>query len=246
MDSELYQQLYKFEWEQRSALNSAVNIPIVATTVLGGAGATMALSYPYSAVLPGFGFVIAMLGALVCLAYSVYSILRSLITSKYKKTPSPIELRKHFEALSAWHLQNGSTTDAARIEFEDKLNLRLAEATEANATNNNSRAVYIFRATVALFIALVFLAVAAALYVAASVASDGRIHKARIVSPGSLREEAIVATDKPQAEVNTPPSTPQTPPSTPSPAPAATSPKPEFPPNVDVRHYTIVPDKKSK
>ena len=48
MATDLYQHFHKFEWDQKAALTSAINIPIVAATGLATAMAAIALGYPYA------------------------------------------------------------------------------------------------------------------------------------------------------------------------------------------------------
>lgn len=244
MDPDLYQQIYAFEWDQRSALNSAANIPIVATTVLGGAIATMGLGYPYSSSTESLSFAMLMLTASVALGWSAYSIVRSLVSSKYKKIPSPMTLREHFANLSAWHLRNAGSIEKAEEEFKDLLNLRLAEAADANAANNEARAAYIFRATISLALALIVLGAAAVLYVRASIARSEKVHQVRIVAPIPNIQEVIMAAEKPpKPESEVPKSTAPVQAPKPPAGPAPSDPKPAFPPNIDVRTFIVKPVK---
>ncbi len=181
MDSELYKDLYKFEWDQRTHLTSAVNIPIVAITALGTVTVTMAIGYGYTNSVAAWTFSGFLLVSAVALAAALVLVITSLLSSEYQKIPSPIRLRNHFEALCAWHLRNGSTREAAQKEFSEAFNLHLARAAEENGKRNRLRGNYVFLASAALSVALIPMSVAGALYVAAHIGALEEVHNVRLV-----------------------------------------------------------------
>lgn len=181
MNSELYKDLYKFEWEQRTHLTSSVNIPIVAITALGTVTVTMATGYPYIKSTATYFFSVFLLVSAIALTLALFLVAASLLVAKYQRIPSPMKLRQHFNALCAWHLRNGSSREAAEEEFVDAFNVHLAAAAEENGNRNRLRGNYVFLASVSLSIALLSMAVAGALYVTGHIGAAQPVHEVRLV-----------------------------------------------------------------
>jgi hypothetical protein len=121
MNSELYKELYKFEWDQRTHLISAVNIPIVVLTALGTVAVSMAIGYPYTESVEAWTFSGFLLISVVTLGVGLVFVIVSLLMSAYEKIPSPMRLRTHFEQLCQWHVRNGSSREAARRSSQRRL-----------------------------------------------------------------------------------------------------------------------------
>lgn len=182
MDTETCWKLYEFEWEQRNALTSAVGIPIVAVTAIGGAIATMALSFPYHvAPLLTFVFGVSLAVAAGLLIASIVLIFRFLLTASYRKLASPVLMLIHSQELIEWHLANNSSRAAAITEFKHEFMLHMAKATHVNFSNNEQRSECVRNATISLAAALVVLGAAVGCYVLAQQFTTDPVHNVRIV-----------------------------------------------------------------
>jgi hypothetical protein len=182
VDKETCWKLYEFEWEQRNALASAVGIPIVAVTAVGGVIATMALSFPYGGVpILALGFIASLVFSTALLITSVCMIFRFLLTASYRKLDSPVKLLGHSKNLVEWHLANDSSREAAIAEFEGQLLLHIASAADNNSRNNEQRSDSIRQATICIASALIFLAIAVCCYVPAQLSSAETVHNVKIV-----------------------------------------------------------------
>lgn len=181
MNSELYKDMYKFEWEQRSHLSSAVNIPIVAITALGTVLATIALGYPYESSCKSLLFPIAAALTALLISIAIGFVIFSLINSKYSKLPSPLKLRNYYSELCEWHTKNGSTVEAASKEFQANFDSHLAQVAEANGVRNRIRGNSIFLASVFLSLSLIPLGIAGFYYVTAKINAPDKVQSFRIV-----------------------------------------------------------------
>lgn len=181
MDSDLYKELYRFEWEQRSHLISAVNIPIVAITALATVLATIAMGYPYASSPNATIFVTCITISIVLLFVALILVLWSLLNVEYKKIPSPILLRQHHKKLTAWYLRHGKTIEDAENDFQDSFNDQLALAAEQNGKRNRLRGNCIFLASVFIGLSLLPSGVAGALYVSASIGAPDKTYNVHIV-----------------------------------------------------------------
>ena len=126
-------------------------------------------------------YLLVIRGSNGVLVAAIVFIFLALLGYEYQKLPSPIALKDHYRALLTWYKQQGWPDTAAQKEFDEELDSHLASATDVNARNNRNRGNYIYRANLSVSIAVLFLALAGALYVNASLRQEDKIHKIRIV-----------------------------------------------------------------
>jgi len=195
MNREIYQKQYDFELEQRNAIASSTNTPVVSITVIGGALASMVVAFPYSREAITFGFLaFAMLSAISAVVALVY-IFRSVIGYSYQKIPSPVALTAHFEELKNWHRNNGTSQDQiiaeSKKDFDTYFEARLSEASEHNGNNNLRRGNYIHDSTVAIAIALAFMVLCSPFFIYVKSNSKENTHKVEVVNPITLNSEVV-------------------------------------------------------
>lgn len=182
MHSDLYREMYKFEWEQKTHLVTSVNIPIFGIVTISTVLATIAIGFPYSASCCATIFNTAAVLAFGLVLLALICVFLSLLFVEYKKMPSPVALRNHYKALLEWHLKNGHTEGDAQKDFSDAFDERITKAAEENGRKNRFRGNCIYLAGVFLCCALAPLAVAGSLYVSASISQSDKIHKVQIVA----------------------------------------------------------------
>jgi len=231
MHPDLFRKQYDFELEQRNGLTAATNIPIVAITVVASAASVILLDYQYNRDLLSYAFGGFAGAALSTIAFSVYSVFRSFWNYNYQKLPSGKALRKHSETLLAWHMQNESSTEDAKVlaegDFADYLTGQIAEAADWNGQNNVVRGNYLHRATAAIALAVALFLPAALLYAHNKATADEKVYQVRIAAP------VLIEQKEPSMSSNQTPSGANQPASAPAPAPAPTpSAKPAGPPNL--------------
>ena len=185
MDSNLFLKQYDFELEQRNSLASAINIPIVALTALGGALGSIAASYKYGSNISTYIFIGLVALALISLLVALYQTFRSFAGYVYEKIPSTIQLSAHYENLKLWHLEQGLSEDLAVVEatkdFQNYLNTAIAEATDVNSKNNISRGNYLHGAVTTIAFTFVFLLMSSSLYLYQTATQDEKVHQIKIV-----------------------------------------------------------------
>jgi len=181
MDSDMYKYLHEFEDKQRTLLASTINVPILASTLIGGALVTAILQFPYSTDLSSYLFVGFCGASILALLFAVAFVSAALIGYKYEKPKSPLVLSAHYEALVAWHIRNTSTEEEAKKEFKMDYEKNLAIATDANGRNNRTRGKNIFWANLSLSFSILFLVAAGVLYVNAALQQGTKIYHIRIV-----------------------------------------------------------------
>lgn len=235
MHTELFRKQYDFELEQRTALTSATNIPIVAITVVSSAASAALLDFQYAWSASSYAFMLFIAVALVAVCFSVYSVFRSFWNYEYQKLSSPTRLRQYFRDLLDWHVARGAGADAAfrlaKEDFQDFVDERLAEASSWNGQNNLARGNFLHRATAAVAFAVVALLPAAGLYAYVKASAVDKIHQVRVVNLSNATERIVPMSDTPSSPAARPAST-----SAPAPAPATSVPtiaeaKPTGPPN---------------
>ncbi len=240
MDTELIRKQYDFELEQRNSLASAVNIPIVAITVVTAAASAVLLDFGYSKQVKTYLFLGFLAIVLLAVSHSIYSVFRSFWNYEYKKLPGPFALSDFMQQLTAWHAEQGKTdADAhtdAEADFDEYLNQRLAEAVEWNGQNNLVRGNYLHRATAAIAVAVACLIPGALLYAYTKAIETGPVHHVRIVNLDEVGGEAAMS-KTPASSPSAPSTAPATSPDQ-APPPATTSPKPLGPPNTTFRSIT--------
>jgi hypothetical protein len=229
VEKSIYQDLYEFETEQRSHLASTVNVPIVASTAIGSAAVTMALSYPYESSVRSSCFDLSLALTALSLGLAVFFVFRSLIGYEYERLPSALKLRAIYPAMRQAHLdimgsnKEAEATATAKLEFADALEQRYSEAADVNRANNQNRSRFIYSANVTLAVGTVLLASASAFYLYARITMPKEVHQVRIVGEVQMSEQQ---TQKPPVQAPKPAERP---------APVVI---PPFPPNEKFRDYT--------
>lgn len=249
MDREIYQKQYDFELEQRNAIASSTNTPVVSITVIGGALSSMVLSFHYSNGLITYGFIaFVMLSGISSIAALVY-IFKSIIGYTYQKIPTPADLYKHYNELVKWHKKNGTkeaqVMNEVKKDFNKYLESRLSEAAENNGNNNIKRGNYIHDATVSIAIALAFLVVAAPFYIYSKAATSANIYKIEVVKPVTLTSEVSKMAEKNSSSNSAGTETHGSAPAQQPTAPAQTQQKPSGPPNTTFKGGVISPQGKT-
>lgn len=185
MDSGLFLKQYDFELEQRNSLASAINIPIVALTALGGALGSMAASYQYANDLFTYFFLAFVILALTSLLISLYQTFKSFAGYVYEKIPSTTKLSAHYEELKKWYEEQGTDEKAieqlATADFQTFLNDSVAKATDVNSQNNITRGNYLHGAITTIAFTFVFLLLSSSLYLYQKATSTEQIHQVKIV-----------------------------------------------------------------
>jgi hypothetical protein len=193
MDSGIFQKQYDFEMTRKNTLSSSLNIPIVALTVLGGAASSMILKYEYSYNISTYIF-IAVVSISICFsAYALILAFKSQVGYWHHKIPSSGTLSNYYKDLITWYVAEGSSEEEARVQaesdFDDYLNRKLSEASDANGENNLKRGAYLNEANVKIAIALLFLALSSPFFIYANLTKNESPSKIEIVNPIHLKSE---------------------------------------------------------
>lgn len=230
MAHDLYSDQYKFEWEHRAYLQSAINIAIVIATIVGCGLVSVARVYKFSSSTESLIVSILLAGSLLSLGVAAYSIFRAMHGFEYARIPTPSKLEGWRQELTDWHAKYGSLIDIEK-DIDQGYLTRLCEAVENNWLNNKRRSAHIFRATRFTGLAALFIVVPAILSVYQDVVSEPVTHNVRILSGelGSTGEQ-IVPENEPEPE---------------TPEPQAPPPKPEPPPNDFFKEDRVPPAPKA-
>jgi hypothetical protein len=237
MDRELTRKQYDFEIDQRNALASAINIPIVAITVVASAASAVVLDFSYELSPRTYAFALCMTTAMAAVVFSVYSVFRSFWNYEYQKLSSPKALTAHYNELIAWHKGQGQADEVAvqnaKADYETYVYEHLSEAADWNGQNNLARGNYLHRATAAIAIAVACFVPAALLYAHARATSPEKIYQVRVlVQPATQGDTKMATTPSPSPSAPAPAPTPAAAP------PASLSVKPGGPPNVIFKSST--------
>ena len=196
MDSDIFQKQYDFEMTRKNNLSSSVNVPIVALTVLGGATSSMILKYEYSYNVPTYIFITVVLLSICFSGYALILVFKSQIGYWHHKIPSSNTLSKYHHELIAWYEKEGHNEEKAKllakVDFDDYLNRKLSEASDANGQNNLKRGAFLHDANVKIAIALVFVAIASPFYIYSNLTKSESPSKIQVVNPIHLKNEEIV------------------------------------------------------
>lgn len=227
MKPEIYKEFYKFEWDHRSHLTSALNIPIAGATVVGGGIAVMVKGFPYkeSLITNIFGGLSGI--AAVFLVIVLFYIFKSFHGYKYNRIATPLKFKAYHDKLLIWHNEYGNGKESADIKFEEYFNQRIAEAAEVNSYNNLKRSAYLYRANASLAFSLFFIFLAAVPYLVAKIDTPKEIYQMQIVNPVTtiIKEQKMPENEEVQNQQSEIP------------------PEPTPPRNEEVREYSV--DKES-
>lgn len=220
---------YNFEWEHRSHLTSALNIPIAGITIVGAAFAAMVQSFPYKDfqnlkyVFIGFSIL-----SFVSLALVVIFLFRAFLGYTYKRIATPKKFDNYYKRLLEWHKRQNNMQQSADELFEIYFNQRVAEASEVNAANNKRRSLNLNRSNLTIAISLIFLAITSTAYLSAKITAPEPIHNIKIINSSSHQQEKDKMLSE-QEDNGQEPNSDQTTPS---------DPMPEPPQNEDIKEYT--------
>ena len=184
MDSKLYKDQYEFEWNHRSQLTSMLNIPIVVTTVMGGALVALFQKFQFAKDLPTYFFIIFASVSLVGLATAIVFLFKAVLGYRYQRIPTPMKIKAHYDDLLEWWKRNNGSEENAKIDLNDFMNVRLAEAVEKNSENNKNKSANIYKSNVALIIAFVFIALCSIPYLIKTTNNSSNTIKVEIVNTG--------------------------------------------------------------
>ena len=229
MKKDIYKSFYDFEWEHRSHLTSALNIPIAGITVLGAAFAAMAQSFTYKDFLNlKYAFIGFSILSFISLAIVIIFLFRAFLGYTYKRIATPKKFDGYYKRLLEWHNKYANGKQSADDKFEIYFNQRVAEASEVNAGNNKRRSLNLNRANLTLAISLIFLAVTSIVYLSANITAPEKVHNIKIIKSSSHQQEKGKMlseqenNDQDQNNNQTPPPEPE----------------PEPPRNEDIKEYT--------
>ena len=234
MKPEIYKDHYQFEWDHKSHLTSALNIPIGVATVIGGAIALMVKKYPYHQDFNTIGFVALISFSALLIVIAAYYLFKALHGYQYQRIPTPKTLKTYYDDLLQWHESYGNGKQAAEEEFNEYFHQRMAEAVDVNAHNNKSKSGYLYRTNVLLAISLLFVAFSSVPFLVKTIAARDQVHSIRIVEMPELSKEKIAMPDDDQNDQNeqttTTDQTPEAPPAKPTP-----------PPNENIKEHVVPP-----
>jgi hypothetical protein len=230
LKQEIYKEHYQFEWDHRSHLAAAINLPIAGITVVGGAVAAMVLGFSFSkGTLTSCFVVLAALTAVSLLA-SVVFLFRSILGYQYQRIATPRKLKEHYDSLSSWHATYGKGLENVEAEFEANFNERLAEAAEVNAANNIRKSAFLHWANLSVAIALSLATVTCVLYLVDTLNRTAPAYSVKIVEPVTLDFE-----ENRMSNAETDESVPV------ERMPDFVPPKPVAPPNENIKEHVVVP-----
>ena len=230
MKHEIYKDHYQFEWDHRSHLTSAMNIPIAVATVLGGAVTVMAQKYPYNELMASYAFIATLSIAALCIAISILFLFSAFHGYQYQRVPTPLSLKAYYDELLAWHDKYSNGKESADVKFDEYFNLRVAEATEINAHNNKNKSAYLYRCNTSLAIAVAFIALSSIPFLLATINGNEKTYSVRIVTATQpqLKENVM-----PDEVTEGTPTTNEAPPEPP--------PEPVMPPNENIKEHVVEP-----
>lgn len=228
MKSDIYKEFYQFEWDHRSHLTSALNIPIAGATIVGGGIVVMIQGVPYTANITTSIFVLFSAIAVLCLLGVLLFIFKAFHGYKYKRIATPLTFTEYYKELLAWHTKYGQGKASADERFEEYFNQRLAEAAEVNAQNNKNRSAYLYRANASLALCLLFMVFSSVPYLIIKVEVPEKIYSIKIVEPIQTLNKELFMPENEENQTQNQNSTPEPPP-----------PEPTPPRNEDIKEYGI-------
>ncbi len=220
MNSDLYEKHYEFEWNHRAYLSSAQNIPIAVMSIVGGALAVLIQKFPYSTGWETKLFIVFIFLAVLFLIFSIIQLFKAIVGYQYERIATPLKLEKYYDELLEWWVKHGDGGEKEAGEDHQKYVLKkIAEATEANANNNKTKSLFLYKTNILLAVTFVFLALSSVPYLVKTVNKSDKVYQIKLIEP---KKEKITEIKMAEEEQN---SSQQEPQSDPPP------PKPDGPPN---------------
>ncbi|WP_348944963.1 hypothetical protein ABHF33_16435 [Chitinibacter sp. FCG-7] len=240
MHNELLQKQYDFELEQRNSIASAINIPIVAVTVVSSAASIISIDYQYNSSIKTYIFLFFITLTAIFIARSVFFTFKSFLDYEYKKLPNSASLLLYRADLLEWHTKNPTSNSTATAEestnfdFSNYLNNLLADAADWNSQNNIIRGNYLHRSTAAVAISILMLAPSGLLYIHNKATSEEKTYQVQLIQPtNQSAKEKNVSNNSNNSNTNTPTTAPLQ-----APIPST---KPTGPSNVIFKGNTDIP-----
>lgn len=235
MNRDIYKDHYQFEWDHRSHLTSALNVPIAVATVIGGALAVMVQSFNYQTDFTTYIFVALSALSATSIVVAVFFLFRALHGYQYERTPTPLVLKNYYDDLVNWHEANGSDKPTAESEFDEYFHQKIAESVETNATNNKRKSGYLYRTNLTLAIAMLFAGLSSVPFLIKMVATGDKIYSIRVL-------QMPIVNSVPNQKVTTMTNNDQEHrPQTTDQQPVIPQPRPTPPPNELIKEHTIPP-----
>jgi hypothetical protein len=240
MNGDIYKDHYQFEWDHRSHLTSALNVPIAVATVIGGALAVMVQGFNYQNDSPTYFFVGFSALSAISIVVAVFFLFRALHGYQYQRVPTPAVLKNYYDRLVQWHESNNSDKPTAEREFEAYFHQRIAEAVENNATNNKRKSGYLYRTNLTLAIAMLFVGLSSVPFLIKTVTTGDKIYSIRVLqmpAVNSVLNKEVNPMSSNQDEQRHQTTVQQ---------PVVSPPKPPPPPNEFIKEHTIPPSTTEK
>jgi hypothetical protein len=189
MDMEFLKEQYKSEIERKDTLTNSMAIPVGVLTVLGGLLGFLSRDFSYGPTNISLAFVAVLTISSLLFLISIVLLFCAYHGYSYSYLPTAEELKKYFDALSAYLRQAKSSSDsddvvAQRItqRFNDMLERRYIDAITVNAGNNDRKSGYLHRANTCLIAALAAALVAVIPFTVDSKMKHKEVQEVRIVN----------------------------------------------------------------
>lgn len=226
MDYRIYKDQYEFEWNHRSHLTSALNIPIAVATVMGGALIALFQKFPFANDSTTYIFIAFSTFSTICLITAIVFLFKAVHGFKYLRVPTPMKLNEHYKELLEWWKRHDGSEENAKNDLNDFLDIRTAEAVERNSVNNKNKSAYIYKTNTALIFSLVFIALCSIPYLFKTTSNSSNTIKVEIVNPElTFVQKEVKAMPENDQENNDQ---------------SDNDPKPEGPPNQEIREDKVI------
>lgn len=158
MNSEIHRIQYEEELAQRTAIESAVGLPITTATILAGAVYVLVTSMHYQDESLVHVFLIFSVLAFLSLMCSIFFLIRVIYGYEYFKVASASDLHRYYNTLFLYWQHNDPNNAQAYTDkdFSEYLEESYEKAIDKNADNNRSKFSRLHRAKQFLIVSLFF------------------------------------------------------------------------------------------
>ncbi len=164
MEGSLFKELYLYELSRKEELTGRVTVLLTAVTVIGALGGYLLKSDQTSKDLWSFIISILLVPAAGFYGRSIYYLNRLYSGYEYAAMPTPASLQNYYGELVTFYRDNPEAEGDIDSTFTAYLDKKYAKATEINAANNESKAVYHAGSIQSLVLTLLFLTLAGIVY----------------------------------------------------------------------------------
>lgn len=157
---QLFRDFYYFEHDRKARINTDRSLPIVILTVISGILTYYAQNIPRIEIgIIYFLFISTVVGALICIVYSIFFLKKTFFNYDYNYVASPKELDIRALELHYHHTRYGAPNieDAMLESIRDDIIYYYKESTNNNIDSNNQKQYDVNMSLKWLFIAIVFL-----------------------------------------------------------------------------------------